>query len=279
MCASARASTVRRRSASIVLLPVDGARSGAPTELDAVLAHERAHVRSRDCHWPWLAQLARRRSSGSTRSAGGCSAASKRSPKPPATMRSSPRVTIPSPTPQLLLDFARHPNSRRVAMSVADSNVPARIERILARTPPAAALPRFVRWTAFAAADSRRRARGLDDAGDAVPQKPAAPAAAPVPTPTPIHVVGVRAHPTRQSGHLLPGGRQARESVRLRHSRGRPGCAGAIGGCPGVESAADRPRNSVLRDAALQVARNTTFGNTSQQVGSLKFMVKFELKH
>jgi TonB family protein len=32
-------------------------------------------------------------------------------------------------------------------------------------------------------------------------------------------------------------------------------------------------------DAALQVARNTTFVNTSQQVGSLKFKVKFELAY
>ena len=46
----------------------------------------------------------------------------------------------------LLLDFARQPNLRRVAMSVAESNVPERIERLLSRTPPAAALSRFVRW-------------------------------------------------------------------------------------------------------------------------------------
>ena len=31
-------------------------------------------------------------------------------------------------------------------------------------------------------------------------------------------------------------------------------------------------------DAALQVAQNTTYGNTSQKVGSLKFMVKFALE-
>ena len=36
-------------------------------------------------------------------------------------------------------------------MSVAESNVPERIERLLARTPPAAALSRVARWSAFAA--------------------------------------------------------------------------------------------------------------------------------
>ena len=39
-----------------ILLPVD-AHAWPADRLDAVLAHERAHVRSRDGYWSWLAQL------------------------------------------------------------------------------------------------------------------------------------------------------------------------------------------------------------------------------
>jgi TonB family protein len=120
---------------SIVLLPA-AARDWSATELDTVLAHERAHVRWRDCHWLWLAQLhvilfwfspfawwLRDRL-----------AALAESTSDDAVLAGN---HDPLAYAQLLLDFARSPHPRRVAMSVADYNVSARVERILSRKPPA----------------------------------------------------------------------------------------------------------------------------------------------
>ena len=119
------------------------------------------------------------RSSGSTRSRGGCSAVSTHWRKPPATTRSIAARHDPVAYAALLLDFARHPNSRSVAMSVAESNVPERIERLLARTPPAAALTRVAGWAlslllipvvVFAA--STTQAAPPDEAGAAAAASP-----------------------------------------------------------------------------------------------------------
>ena len=132
---------------SVILLPTV-AREWSPNVLDAVLAHERAHVHARDCHWSWLAQLHvaifwfsplswwLQHRLGAL--------AEITSDDAVITARHDPLVYA-----ALLLEFARSPNSRRVAMSVAESNVPERVERLLARTPPAAAPPRAARWAAF----------------------------------------------------------------------------------------------------------------------------------
>jgi TonB family protein len=258
-----------------ILLPVD-AHAWPVDRLDAVLAHERAHVRSRDGYWSWLAQLhaaifwfnplgwwlQRRLEALAETTSDDAVVAARHDPIAYAA---------------LLLDFARRPNSRRVAMSVAESNVPERIERLLARTPPAAALSRFARWTAFAAlipvavlAASTTQA--------VPPVESAAAAAAPVPTPAPIHAVGVRILRATDPDNYYP--------AVAKHER--------VSGYAIVEVDVDvlgqlvdarvlkvQPSDPELgfADAALQVARNTTFGNTSQKVGSLKFMVKFELAH
>jgi len=133
---------------SVVLLPA-AARDWSAAELGTVLAHERAHVRGRDCHWLWLAQLhivvlwfsplawwLRRRLAAL------------------AEATSDEAVLAANHDPlayaQLLIDFARSPHSRRVAMSVSDSNVSTRIERILSRKPPAKPPRQVVRWVALA---------------------------------------------------------------------------------------------------------------------------------
>ena len=97
-----------------------------------------------------------------------------------------------------------------------------------------------------------------------------------MPTPAPIHVVGVRL--------IQPANPDIYYPAVAKHER--------VSGYAIVEVDVDvlgqlvdarvlkvQPTDPQFgfADAALQVARNTTFGNTSQQVGSLKFMVKFEL--
>jgi TonB family protein len=132
---------------TIVLLP-DGAHAWPAHRLDAILEHERAHVQSRDGYWSWLSQihtaifwfsplawwLQRRLETLAEITSDDAVVGARHDPVAYAA---------------LLLDFARQPNSRSVAMSVAESNVPERIERLLARTPPAAALPRVATWTAL----------------------------------------------------------------------------------------------------------------------------------
>ena len=160
---------------AVILLPAE-AHAWRADKLDAVLAHERAHVRSRDGFWSWLAQL--HAAIFWFNPVGVVAAAPARDTGGDHQRRRgrSLRATIPWLTPPLLLDFARHPNSRSVAMSVAESNVPERIERLLARIPPAAALPRVARWVlsrclipvvVFAAADHARRDRQPTAGADA----------------------------------------------------------------------------------------------------------------
>jgi TonB family protein len=99
-----------------------------------------------------------------------------------------------------------------------------------------------------------------------------------VPTPVPIHAVGVRILRATDPDNYYP--------AVAKHER--------VSGYAIVEVDVDvlgqlvdarvlkvQPSDPELgfADAALQVARNTTFGNTSQQVGSLKFRVKFERAH
>jgi TonB family protein len=134
---------------SVILLP-SGSEQWPLGTREAVLAHERAHVRSHDVYWSWLAQL---------------HAAAfwfnplawwvRRRLETLAETTSDDAVVAAHHDPiayaALLLDFARQPNLRRVAMSVAESNVPGRIERLLAGTPPGNELARATRLFAFAA--------------------------------------------------------------------------------------------------------------------------------
>jgi TonB family protein len=126
---------------STVLVP-EAARNWSFADLDAVLTHERAHVRWRDCHWQWLAQLhqvvfwfspfawwlrhrlavlAEATSDDAVLSAG----------------------HDPVAYAELLLAFARHPDRRRVAISASGPEISSRIERILSRAPPSRPLRRI----------------------------------------------------------------------------------------------------------------------------------------
>jgi len=255
---------------AIVLLPPD-ARDWPAEKLDAVLAHERAHVRARDGYWSWLAQfhtaifwfsplawwLQRRLEILAETTSDDAVVSARHDPVAYAA---------------LLLDFARHPNFRSVAMSVAESNVPKRIERLLARIPPAAALPRVARWAALALmipvvvlAASTMRASAASE--------PSAAAS-------------------------LPAAAEPESAVRLFHPANpddfypKATAAKGIEGSAMVEVDVDKhgklidarvvkaePADPQLGfgDAALQVARASTYVNTSQQIDTLKFRVKFAL--
>jgi TonB family protein len=133
---------------SVILLP-EAARYWRKSELDAVLAHEGAHVRWRDCHWLWLAHLQvvvfwfspfswwLRHRLGVL-----------------AEATSDDAVLAANHDPiayaELLLQFARNPNPGRVAMSASGHKVTSRIERILSRAPPSLPSGRIVRVVAVA---------------------------------------------------------------------------------------------------------------------------------
>jgi TonB family protein len=125
------------------------ARMWRAAELDAVLAHEGAHVRWRDCHWLWLAQLhlivfwfspfswwLRQR----------LGALAEATSDDAVLAADHDHIAYA----ELLLGFARNPNPGRVAMSASGPKVSERIERILSRAPPSAPPRRIARVVAAA---------------------------------------------------------------------------------------------------------------------------------
>lgn len=258
---------------AIILLPAD-AHAWPADRLDAVLAHERAHVRSRDGFWSWLAQLhaaifwfspiawwlRRRLETLAETTSDDAVIAARHDPVAYAA---------------LLLDFARHPNSRSVAMSVAESNVPKRIERLLARSPLATALPRIVGWTSFALlipvvvfAASTTRAT--------TPAKPEAAAAAAVPAPSRQVNPGVKLRMAADPDAYYP------EIAKHERVQGYAivevdlDVLGQLVDARVLQVEPADPRYG-FADAALQVARKSGFTNDTRQVASLRFMVKFAL--
>ncbi|HYJ41074.1 MAG TPA: M56 family metallopeptidase, partial [Steroidobacteraceae bacterium] len=259
---------------AIILLPV-GASAWPSERLDAVLAHERAHVRSRDGYWSWLAQLhvaifwfsplswwlQRRLEVLAETTSDDAVVAARHDPVAYAA---------------LLLDFARHPNSRSVAMSVAESNISQRIERLLARTPPAGTLPRIARWAAvsllipvvvFAASTTNTRA-----------EPPAQTASMPVtagPAPTPAAAAVRLSMPVNPDDYypavalheMVSGSVVVEVDV---------DALGQLVDARVVKVEPADPRFG-FADAALQVARNNKYVNPGQQPASMRFMVKFAL--
>jgi TonB family protein len=250
---------------SVILLPPD-ARAWPPEKMAAVLLHERMHVRSRDAYWSWLARfhaavfwfsplawyLQRRLESLAETTSDDAVVAATRDPVAYAA---------------LLLDFKRHPNSRSVVMSVAESNVSARIERLLAGTPPAVALPRAVRWSAlaltipvaiFAASSTTRAEPAAPPAATVMPGA----AVAIVNAPDPDQYYPASAKAERVAGYAIvevsldPMGQLV--DVRV------------------VETQPADPRFG-FGEAASQVARDSQFRNSTGKNAIFKFKVKFAL--
>jgi beta-lactamase regulating signal transducer with metallopeptidase domain len=223
---------------AVILLPPD-AREWPAEKLDAVLAHERAHVRTGDGYWSWLARL---------------HAALfwfspfawwiQRRLETLAETTSDDAVLMarhdPADYAALLLEFARRPNRGSVAMSVAESNVPQRIERLLARIPPTAALPRVTRWAALVLMipvdDARRDGRGVCHhgirAGRGVNTGRGAPGAASRP------------------GQILSRGRQGAAHLGVRDRPSRRGSTGTARRRAARESRASGPAVRIRRRGA-----------------------------
>jgi hypothetical protein len=248
---------------SVILLP-EGAREWPAAKLDAVLQHERAHVRARDGQWSWLASLhtavfwfnpfawwLRRRLDA---------LAEIRSDEAVVAARHDP-VTYAT----LLLEFARQPNARSFAMSVAESNVPARIERLLERIPPAAALPKIVRGAAFvalipiaflAASTTRALAETRPDAA------PSAGVVRIVKAADPDQYYPVAAKDAHVTGRVIVqvtvDGRGQLVDVRVLETQ------------PADDSYG-------FGAAAVELARGSTYSNSGAATSTLRFMVKFAL--
>jgi TonB family protein len=256
---------------AVILLPPD-AREWPAEKLDAVLAHERAHVRTGDGYWSWLARL---------------HAALfwfspfawwiQRRLETLAETTSDDAVLMarhdPADYAALLLEFARRPNRRSVAMSVAESNVPQRIERLLARIPPTAALPRVTRWAAlvlmipvvvFAASTTRA---ATDEASATTGSAPAAAS-----TPAVVRLARPadpdKYYPAVAKAQHISGYAIVQVDVDPQ---------GQLVDARLVKAEPADPQFG-FGDAALQVARDTGYENSSGQVGTLKFMVKFALE-
>lgn len=255
---------------SVILLPEDWERWPAD-QRQAVLVHERAHVRSRDGYWSWLAQLhaaifwfspmawwLRRRI------------------ETLAETTSDDAVVAAHHDPvqyaALLLDFARKPNSRSVAMSVAESNVPGRIERLLARTSPGAELSPLARWTAFAAVIPALFLAASTTAALAQSQTPpATDAAAPAYSRTAVQIVRApdpdRFYPEAAKQAMVTASVLVEVGV---DAQGRLVDAKVLEPLP-----ADDPYG--FSAAAIAVAREVQYSNPLGKTASLKFKVKFAL--
>jgi TonB family protein len=248
---------------TVILLPSE-ATAWPADKLDAVLLHERAHVRGRDGYWSWLARLhtalfwfsplawwlQRRLEQLAETTSDDAVVAARHDPVAYAA---------------LLLDFSRHPNSRSVVMSVAESNVSGRIERLLSRTPPARALPRVARWAAAAmmipavvlAASTTRAEPTIETA-----VKPTRAGVYIMRAPDPDSFYPVVAKHEKVTGSVVV-------EVDL-------DALGQVVDARVVKAEPADPRYG-FADAALQVARGSTFENTTHQAASMRFMVKFAL--
>lgn len=134
---------------STILLPAT-ATSWSQSKLTAVLAHERAHVRHKDCYVQWLARLytcvfwfnplawwLQRRLADLAETT-----------SDDAVLATSvDRIAYAD----LLLEIARNPPAGRVVMSAARPGLAARIERIISNIPPASPPRRWLRAIVIAA--------------------------------------------------------------------------------------------------------------------------------
>jgi TonB family protein len=249
---------------TIVLLPSD-ARSWPSGRLDAVLAHERAHVRARDGYWSWLSRLHTAIYWFSP-----LAWWMQRRLESLAEATSDDAVVVAQHDPvayaALLLEFAQKPNTRSVAMSVAESHVPERIERLLAGTPPSRALPRAARWSAIALlipvtllAASTTRGAPIVNAG-----------------PSQIAGVGPGIAQAANADEYYPAVAVAEQVTGFAVVEVDLDTLGQLVDARVVKVEPADARFG-FADAALQVARNTTYKNPQQQPSSFQFMVKFTL--
>jgi TonB family protein len=255
---------------STILLP-EAAQTWRVSELDAVLAHEGAHVRWHDCHWRWLAHLHAvvfwfspfswwlHHRLGVL-----------------AEATSDDAVLAANHDPiayaELLLQFARNPNPGRVAMSVSGHKVSTRIERILSRAPPSLPSGRIVRVVALAllipasvfAAASVSPAAASTEYQELDSNNPAGP-----------RIVDY--------GDLTQLGERYPEAAKQARMGGRVTLGATIdaeGRVLDVKVLDVQPSDPQygFGETALELARNVRFANPGKAPVKVKFMVKFVLE-
>lgn len=274
---------------TVILLPRD-AREWPTGKLAAVLLHERSHVRGRDGYWSWLARfhaaafwfnpfawwLTRRLEALAEITSDDAVVSARHDPLAYAA---------------LLLEFARQPNSRSAVMSVAESNVPRRIERLLARTPPGAELPRITRWLAlialipgiFLAASTTRalaqssasaESAAVTSAADDTP--PSAPGSAAQSPPSNPRAVGVRMKAAANPDAFYP---DAAKQARVTGSVLLSVDVDPQGQVVDVKVLEPLPADDPFGfgPAAVEVARRSQYSNPFPVVSNMRFKVKFAL--
>ena len=152
-------------------------------------------------------------------------------------------------------------------MSVAESNVSKRIKRLLARIPPARELPRAARWAAVVLlVPAVMLVATTTRAGSTAKPESARTAAA-------GHVGLLKPAMTGDYYPVVAMAEQVEGSAVLEADLD---ALGQLVDARVVKVEPADPRFG-FADAALQVARNSTYTNTQQQPASLRFKVNFVL--
>lgn len=253
---------------STILLPSTSADWNEST-LQAVLSHERSHVKYGDCYVQWLARLhacvfwfnplawwLNRRLADLAETT-----------SDDAVLEA---VLDRTAYADLLLEIARHPAPALVT-SAARSNISARIERIISNVPPASPPRRWVRGAAVVALIP------LFALAAATAQSPA--------THAPRHFAGANEDPTEP--HIIDAGNAGNPANYPTQAKqhGIEGWAlvnatvdeeGHVTYVQVVEiSPADESYG--FAEAAIGVAKSVRFANPKRQPTQVKFKVKFEL--
>jgi TonB family protein len=258
---------------STILLPADAA--GWSTEkLAAVLSHERAHVRHHDCQVQWLSRLhvavfwfnplawwLDRRLAELAEAT-----------SDDAVIATSADRTAYA---QLLLDIARLPAPRRVVMSAAHPNLSERIDHIISGAPPATPPRRWVRGLvvtllipAIAVAAS-----SLDSSAAAKP-KPAQTAAPEAPMNSPDQPrIYLRRAADPDAFYPAAAKQNGIEGSVVLEATIDP--AGAVVDVKVLKEIPAVDQGWGFGPAAIALAQQSGFRNTTGKVGTMKFMVKF----
>ena len=254
---------------STILLP-QSALEWSDAKLDAVLAHERSHVRHKDCYVQWLARLhtcifwfnplawwlqGRLAELAETTS-------------DDAALAVAPDRTAYA---DVLLEIAQSRPAGPVVMSAARSNIAARIDRIISNIPPAAPPRRWVRVLAaavliplfsVAAANLQAPDRGA-------PEKPAGDDVSLLPAPVdPGNLASIEKYYPSKAAQV---GRETLLVVSV--------TVDAEGKVLEAKALAPTPSDTQwgFVEAAEQVARTLRFSNPRHAVTQSRVRVKFDL--
>jgi TonB family protein len=272
---------------STILLPAEVS-EWSEAKLEAVLSHERSHVRFKDCYVLWLARMhacifwfnplawwLNRRLAELAET----------------TSDDAVIAALPDRTAyaDMLLEIARNPAPGRVVMSAARPNISARIERIISNIPPASPPRRWVRGlavaaliplTAMAAATLQVPSSGAARAGQADPGP------ADTTRPVPFSRKGPVSNDPMAPKIIDPGDHSEKNYPVTAKRHGINGLVrvgvtiDAEGRLIDAQVLSEYPTDKDwgFGAAALNMARTMRFSNPSGRTAQLKYFAKFELK-